>query len=180
VHQALLFRQLSDDVIFFSNARPLDGEEIEQLAARSISLTDGEVASVEIAGDRLVGVRMSDGTLVRREALAVSPRMTARAGCLGGLGLTTAEHPAVVGEHIPADPTGHADVPGVWVAGNVTDLTAHVGGAAAAGALAGAQINADLVIEETGRAVAACRDPFSPQSEASVCEQVTGDRRHGL
>src|SRR5215469_8162222 len=180
VHQALLFRQLSDDVMFFSNVRPLAGEEIEQLAARGISVMDGEVASMEIAGDRIVGVRMSDGTLVKRRVVAVSPRMTARAGFLGGLGLTTAEHPAAVGEHIPADPTGRTDVPGVWVAGNVTDLTAQVGGAAAAGALAAAHINADLVIDETRRAVAAYRDPFSPRSEASVCEQVTGDRRHGV
>ena len=51
-------------------------------------------------------------------------------------------------------PTGQTGVPGVWVAGNVTDLAAQVGGAAAAGALAGARINADLVAEETRQAVA--------------------------
>ena len=180
VHQALLFRQLSDDVTVFSNTWPLDGEEAEQLTARGMRVVDGEVGSIEIAGDRLVGVRMSDGTLVRREVLAVSPRMAARAGFLDGLGLTPVDHPAAVGEHIPADPTGRTDVPGVWVAGNVTDLMAHVGGAAAAGALAAAQINADLVVDETRRAVAAYRDPFSPRSEAIVCEQVIGDRRHGL
>jgi hypothetical protein len=45
----------------------------------------------------------------------------------------------------------------VWVAGNVTDLTAQVGAAAAAGAMAGAQINADLVDEETRAAVAELR-----------------------
>ena len=159
VHQALLFRQLSDDVTVFSNTGPLAGEEAEQLAARGISVVDGEVASIEIADDRLVGVRMSDGTLVKREVLAVAPRMAARADFLSGLGLTPAEHPAGLGQHIPADPTGRTDVPGVWVAGNVTDLTAHVGGAAAAGALAAAQINADLVVEETIRAVAADARP---------------------
>jgi thioredoxin reductase len=58
---------------------------------------------------------------------------------------------------VPADPTGRTDVPGVWVAGNVTDLTAQVGAAAAAGAMAGAQINADLVDEETRAAVAELR-----------------------
>jgi thioredoxin reductase len=177
VHQALLFRQLSDDVTFFSNTRPLAGEEAGQLAARGIGAVDGKVASVEIAGDRLVGVRMSDGTLVRREVLAVSPRMAARASLLAGLGLRPAEHPAAVGEYIPADPTGHTNVAGVWVAGNITDLTAHVGGAAAAGALAAAHINADLVAEETRRAVAAYRHPFSARSETSVSEQVMGDRR---
>jgi thioredoxin reductase len=180
VHQALLFRQLSNDVMFFPNTTPLAADEAEELAARDIRVVDGRVASVEIAGDRLAGLRMSDGMLVRREALAVSPRMVARAGFLAGLGLALAEHPAAIGEHIPADAAGRTDVPGVWVAGNVTDLTAHVGGAAAAGALAGAQINADLVADEAGRAVAAYRDPFSPRSEASLCEQVLGDRRHGL
>jgi hypothetical protein len=49
----------------------------------------------------------------------------------------------------------------VWVAGNVSDLSAHVGSAAAAGALAAAQINADLVVEEAEAAVAAYRDRFT-------------------
>ena len=47
----------------------------------------------------------------------------------------------------------------MWVAGNVTDLSAQVGAAAAAGAMAGAQVNYDLVVEDTARAVAASREP---------------------
>jgi hypothetical protein len=39
------------------------------------------------------------------------------------------------------------------VAGNVTDLSAQVGAAAAAGAATAAQINADLVEEDTQRAL---------------------------
>ena len=35
-----------------------------------------------------------------------------------------------VGEYIPSDETGRTDVPGVWVAGNFTDLVAQVGAAA--------------------------------------------------
>ncbi len=100
-----------------------------------------------------------DGTVVRREAVAVATRMVARAGFLDGLGLRAVEHPSGVGEYIPADPTGRTEVPGVWVAGNVTDLTAQVGAAAAAAATAAAQINADLVMEETQAAVAALRVP---------------------
>ncbi|MDQ1006279.1 thioredoxin reductase [Streptomyces sp. V4I23] len=181
VHQALLFRQWSDDVTFFSHTMPPPaGEEAEQLAARGIRVVEGEVASLEIADDRLVGVRLGDGTVVGREALAVSPRMVARAGFLTSLGLRPAAHPSGAGEHIPSDAAGRTEVPGVWAAGNVTDLVAQVGGAAAAGAAAAAQINADLVAEETRQAVAAHRDPFSPESEARVCEVVAGNRRHGL
>jgi thioredoxin reductase len=181
VHQALLFRQLSADVMFFAHIMaPPAGEEAEQLAARGISVVTGEVVSLEIAGDRLAGVRLRDGTVVAREALAVAPRMAARAGFLAGLGLRPAQHPSGAGEHIPADPSGRTEVPGVWVAGNVTDLAAQVGAAAAAGAMAGAQINADLVAEETRQAIAAYRDPFSAQAEARMCELAAGDRRHGL
>ena len=118
----------------------------------------GEVASLEIVGDRLVGVRLSDGTVVGREALAVSPRMTARDGLLTALGPRPAEHPSGVGEHIPSDATGRTDVPEVWIAGNVTDRAAQVGAAASAGAAAAAQINFDLAAEENRQAVAAYRD----------------------
>ena len=90
------------------------------------------------------------------------------------------EHPSGAGEYIPADPSGQTEVPGVWVAGNVTDLTAQVGAAAAGAATAAARINADLVMEETQAAVAAYREPFSAGSEARLCGAVAGDRRHGL
>ena len=158
VHQALLFRQLSDDVVYFSRASAPDGEEAEQLAARGITVVTGEVAALEITGDRLTGVRLADGRVVSRDAVAVAPPMTARAGFLAGLGLRPRPHPSGAGEYIPADPAGRTEVPGVWAAGNVTDLAAQVGAAAAAGAMAGAQINADLVAEETHLAVAGRRD----------------------
>ncbi|WP_420709916.1 NAD(P)/FAD-dependent oxidoreductase [Streptomyces sp. NRRL B-1347] len=159
VHQALLFRQLSDDVTFFTHtAAPLSDEDAERLAARGIRVVDGEVAGLEIAADRLVGVRLRDGTAVAREALAVSTRVVARAGFLSALGLRATEHPLGIGAYVSCDATGRTEVPGVWVAGNVTDLSAQVGGAAAAGAAAGAQINADLVTEDTRLAVEARRN----------------------
>lgn len=159
VHQALLFRQLTTDVTFFSHTLPPTAEQAEQLAARGITVVDGEVAAAEVVDDRLTGVRLRDGTMVRREAVVVATRMVARAGFLDGLGLRAIEHPSGVGEYVPADPTGQTEVPGVWVAGNVTDLTAQVGAAAAGAATAAARINADLVMEETQAAVAAVRVP---------------------
>ena len=55
------------------------------------------------------------------------------------------------------DPTGRTSVPGVWVAGNVTDLRAQVISAAAGGLNAAAMINMDLIEEETAAAVASYR-----------------------
>ncbi|MFC6428003.1 NAD(P)/FAD-dependent oxidoreductase [Nocardiopsis tropica] len=168
VHQALLFRQWSADVTYFSHtAQPLTDEQSEQFAARGICVVDGEVAALEVEEDRLTGVRLADGMVVGREAVAVSSRMVARAGFLADLGLRTEEHPMGVGTYVPAEPTGRTSVPGVWVAGNVTDPSAQVGSSAAAGAGAGAQINMDLVTEETRLAVEA-RDPFSAGVEAGA------------
>jgi len=181
VHQALLFRQWSADVTLFTHRAPApDPEPAERLAARGIAVVTGEVAALEVAGDRLTGVRLADGTVIAREVVAVAPRMVARAGLLESLGLRAVEHPSGAGEHVPADPTGRTEVAGVWVAGNVTDLSAQVGTAAAAAAFAAAQINLELVTEETDAAVAAYRDPFSAQAEARLAELAAGDRRHGL
>ena len=141
---------------------------------------DGAVAALEVADDRFVCVRLDDCTVISRDAVVVSPRMKARAAYLALIGLRPVEHPSGAGEHIPTDAIGRTNVPGVWAAGNVTDLVAQVGSSAAAGAAAGAQINADLVAEETREAVSAFRDPFSAESEARVCDQVMGERRHGL
>lgn len=158
LHQALLFRQLSADVTYFAHTvEPPAGDAAEQLDALGVRVVTGEVAGLEVAGDRLAGVRLADGTVVPRQALAVATRMVARAGLLADLGLRAVEHPSGMGEHIPADATGRTDVPGVWVAGNVTDMTAQVHAASSAGAMAGAQINADLAAEDARRAVAARR-----------------------
>ncbi|MFE3541920.1 NAD(P)/FAD-dependent oxidoreductase [Nocardia sp. NPDC059177] len=158
VHQALLFSQLSDDIVFLAHtADPLSPEDAEKLAARGIRIVEGEVAEV-LATDRITGVRLADGTVVDRDALVVAPRMNTRATFLADLGLTPEPHPFGMGDHIPADPVGRTSVPGVWIAGNATDPSAQVGAAAAAGAMAGAQINAELVMADTARAVAARSD----------------------
>jgi thioredoxin reductase len=167
VHQALLFRQLTADLTLFLHTapRPTD-EEAEQLAARGIAVVEGEVASLEVQEDRLTGVRLQNGEVIPRSAVVVGPRFAARAGMLAGLGLETTEHPSGMGEHVESDATGLTAVPGVWVAGNVTDPTAQVLASASAGVMAGAVINADLVAEDTREAVAAHQD--RPSSTATA------------
>jgi thioredoxin reductase len=155
LHQALLFRQLTDDVVVFANGTALGDEERTQLAARGIQVVAGPVAALEVKQDRLTGVKLADGTVIGRDVLAIAPRGSVPAGFLSAIGLPPVPHPAGLGEYIPSGLAGQTDVPGVWVAGNVTDPTAQVGSSAAAGALAGAHINADLVAEETREAVAA-------------------------
>ncbi|MFC7480956.1 SAM-dependent methyltransferase [Luedemannella flava] len=105
---------------------------------------------------RSSGVRLDGGAVVALDALVVAPRFVARSAVLAGLGLEPEElvvDGRVVGSRIPSGMGGATAVPGVWVAGNITDLMGTVISSAAAGTLAGAAINGDLVAEETDVAV---------------------------
>lgn len=157
IHHALLFRQLSDDLIYFAGATELDAETRARFAARNIAVVEGAVHEVVTAEDgTLTGVRMTDGRVVARRVLAVATYMQARTAGLEGLGLPT-EDLENMGRRFASGMAGTTDVPGVWVAGNATDLAAQVGAAAAAGALAGAHINAVLATADTDAALAAAQ-----------------------
>ncbi|HEY5846478.1 MAG TPA: NAD(P)/FAD-dependent oxidoreductase [Microlunatus sp.] len=168
LHQVLMFRQLTADVSLL----PISGfvpseEQLEQLAALSVPIREREVVQVELGAQGLTGVRLADRSLVPLDALVVAPRCFARAELLGPLGLEAGDvrvGEVLVGTQVEADPTGATAVPGVWVAGNVANAMAHVATSSAAGVAAGAAINADLIAEDTGRAVQAYRDAADPSA----------------
>jgi len=160
-HQALLFRQWSSDVTLFlhTGPEPTD-EQSEQLAARDIAVVDGEVTGLQVTDDRLTGLQLAGGQVIGCRAVVVAPRVAARAEVLTGLGLGTTDLEIdgyVFGSHVAADAKGATSIPGVWVAGNVTDPLAQVISSAAAGLNAAAAINGDLVAEDTADAVTARR-----------------------
>ena len=192
LHQVMLFGQLTDDVVYFQHTAPdPTDEQVEQLAALGVDWVVGEVAAVQTSGDVLSGVRMVDGRVVARQALAISTTLEARQDLLSDLGLATTEFKfgeVVAGHLLPADATGLTATPGVWAAGNVVAPMAQVITSAAAGSGVGAAIHLDLISEDTDVAVTALRarraprgpDMFSAEMEAENCERVLGDRRHGL
>lgn len=158
VHHALLFRQLTDDLIYFTRGTDLDEDTRARFTARGIRVVDTPVSEVVTAQDGgIAGVRLSDDRLVPRRVLAVATTMQARTDGLDELGLPMQELPGGMGRHFATGKAGATDVPGVWVAGNATDLAAQVGASAAAGALAGAHMNADLAAADTEAALAATR-----------------------
>ena len=158
VHQAQLFRQWSADVTLLLNGQPEPtGEQLELLAARGIPVVRGAVAALVVQDDALTGVALSDGRVHPVEALVVAPTFTARAGLLLDLGLELTDHPMGVGTFVAVDATGATSLPGVWAAGNVSNLTAQVITSAAEGLWAGAQINSSLIGEDERAALEAYR-----------------------
>ncbi|KNE84327.1 MULTISPECIES: NAD(P)/FAD-dependent oxidoreductase [Streptomyces] len=158
VHHALLFRQLTDDLVYFTRGTELDEGTRARLAARGVRVVDTPVTEVVTGGDGgITGVRLSDGQVVPRRVLAVVTTLLARTEGLEELALPTRDLPGGMGRHIAGGTAGATEVPGVWVAGNATEPMAQVGASAAAGALAGAHMNADLAAADTEAALAAAR-----------------------
>ena len=157
IHHALLFRQLTEDLVYFTPGTDLDEDTRARFAARGIRVIDTPVAEVESDDNGITGVRLADGQVVPRRVLAVATTMLARSDGLDGLRLPMEELPGGMGCRFATGVAGTTEVPGVWVAGNATDLTAQVGASAAAGALAGARMNADLAIADTSAALAAAQ-----------------------
>lgn len=154
-HQALLFSQWSDHVALLTHTAPDPSpEDAAKLDARGVTVVTGKVREVTARDGRLTGVVLADGTAVPLDAVAVATTMRARADAVGQLGLEVVPHPSGLGEHLVADATGRTSVPGVWVAGNATNLTAQVSTAAAEGTWAAAQLTLDLVEADTAAAVA--------------------------
>ncbi|WP_088317060.1 methyltransferase domain-containing protein [Kineosporia sp. R_H_3] len=181
VHQAQLWRQLTPHVLLLTHTTGAPDEATaEMLAARQVLPVDGEVVEVLTTDDALTGVRLASGEVVDLEVLVVAPTFSARADVLAGLGLA-AEPLEVLGHVVATQVPGGADgapaAPGVWVAGNVTAAMAQVVSAAAAGLMAGAAINADLVAEDTRQAVEAYRHAAATMFEAPAWEERYGTSR---
>ncbi|WP_238580897.1 NAD(P)/FAD-dependent oxidoreductase [Streptomonospora alba] len=158
VHHTLLFRQLTEDLVYFTRGTALDENTRARFAARNIRVVDTPVKGVEKAADGgVAGVRLADGAFTARRVLAVATRMQARTEGLAGLELPMEDLPEDTGRRFASGMAGTTDVPGVWVAGNATDLSAQLGASAAAGALAASHINSVLAAADTDAALAATR-----------------------
>ncbi|WP_135459751.1 NAD(P)/FAD-dependent oxidoreductase [Mycobacterium sp. DL99] len=159
---AQLFRQLTEDLVYFTRGTELDEDTRARFAARGIRVVDTPVAEIRSDETGITGVRLTDGQVVPRRVVSVLTWMQARTDGLDGLRLPMADLPGGMGRGLVTGMAGTTDVPGVWVAGNATDLAAQVGAAAAAGALAASHMNADLAIADTNAALVAVRSRTPP------------------
>ena len=154
VPQALTVSQWSKDVTLFLHTvaeSQLTDDDLRRLAAAGVAVVPGEVAEMVVEGDRLTGVRLTDGTTHPREAVFVAPRAIPQTGLLEKLGAELQETP--FGAYPVVDPTGLTTVPGVWAVGNAMGFAEQVVNAASAGYRAGATINGDLLMADLDAAV---------------------------
>jgi thioredoxin reductase len=148
IRYAQIVRQWAADVVFFAPTETLTNADRSQLVARAIGVVEGAVRRVLVEDDRLCGVELDDGRIVRRAALFVPPRFVPNNDVLVGLGCDLGADGWMV-----TGTAGQTSVPGVWVAGNVANPRAQLITAAGEGSAAAIAINADLVDEDVRIAV---------------------------
>jgi len=165
IGQALLFRQLTEDLTYFSHGTDLDKDSRARFTARGIRIIDTPVTAVVNDEDgALAWVRLADCQMVPRRVLAVGTQTQARTQGLEDLTLPMQDLPNM-GRGFASGMAGTTEVPGVWVAGNATDPAAQVGASAAAGALAAANINSALAIADTDAALHGDRTSSKPSEQ---------------
>ena len=151
--RAQMFRNLSDDVtlVVHDGVAPSEDEQA-RLATLGVAIVDGPALEVVVADDHVTGLRLANGEVLPAAAIVAGGQMVARSTVLQSLGLEPVDHPMGMGASFEADGDGRTTVPGLWVAGNVTDIRASVVHAAAGGFTAAVAINADLLATDVERA----------------------------
>ncbi|MFC5434482.1 FAD-dependent oxidoreductase [Microbacterium suwonense] len=157
IHQAILFRQLSNRVTLFLHEAPEPTEQQSaMLAAAGIPVVRGRIEKLVVEGAEMRAVRLESGESFDMDAAVVAPHTHARTGLFESIGGTAEQTP--FGTQIPADPRGETAVPGVWVAGSGGQLTAMVSVSSASGVTTGSAVHGDLVMADLDRMVRSRHD----------------------
>lgn len=130
LHMAKMIRIWSDDLVVFTNGRPIDPEDLRALQADGIPVETASIERLVHDDGALQSVSLDDGRSIPREAgflgevhFAAGTDLPAR------LGVGTAVHPMIAVEHFEADEFGKTSVEGIYVVG---DLKRVFGGITAA------------------------------------------------
>ncbi|QIK63718.1 NAD(P)/FAD-dependent oxidoreductase [Leucobacter viscericola] len=147
VHQAKLVRQLSENVVLFTEGLSgFDEATARALQHRGITLESEHATEILGEDGRVRAVRTASGREIPVDAIFTAGTLVPHDGFLAELGLDRTDGP--LGSFVTVDPTGRTSHPRIWAAGNVVTPTATVPLVMGAGMLAGAAVNGALVEEE--------------------------------
>ncbi|WP_296949124.1 NAD(P)/FAD-dependent oxidoreductase [uncultured Massilia sp.] len=142
LHQALLVPEWAGSTVLFTNgALELEAQQLEQFAARGVTVEREPVVEVFGAG---ASVRLRDGRTVELDGLFIATRI-AQDPLVERLGCVTAEGP--MGPVIQTDDFKTTSVPGLFACGDAARMMASLSLAIADGALAGIGAHRSLVFD---------------------------------
>lgn len=140
--QALLLRQWSANLVVFTNGvGRVTADEEQRLRGVGVALERRPIEDLVGERDVLTGVRLTDGTVIARQAGFIRPRYSLALGYAAELGLATD-----ASGFLAVDPSGRCSVRGVYAAGDAAAPgPQQLIVAAGAGALAAAALLRDSI-----------------------------------
>lgn len=148
VEAALAMLAWSDDVVLFTDGRPLAGEDRKRCEALGVAVRDERVVRLDGRDGRLERVVLEGGAAVPRTALFLVAGQREQSDLAKGLGCEINADGVIV-----ADEHSVTSVPGVYVAGDASIGEQLVVVAAAQGAIAATKIHASLWEEDLRRRI---------------------------
>ena len=137
---ARLLRQWTEDLVLCTDGESLPDKWAHFLAALGITVREERIEALEGSNGCLSAIRFRDGAFLQRRALFFTTGQHPRSPLLEGLGCTYDDKGGLA-----CDPDGKTDIPGVFVAGDVSRDVQLAIIAAAEGARAGLAINRYLI-----------------------------------
>lgn len=143
-HTSKLLMGITSDIIIFTNGKKfLNFDDKKILDAHNIEIIEDPVEALVMEGERLKGIRLTDGSVIDRQALFIKPETRVRSDFGLRLGCKLGENGTY-----EIDENCKSCVRGVFIAGDVSSKMHSVLLACAEGSKAGLNLNLELLEDE--------------------------------
>jgi thioredoxin reductase len=151
VHQALLLRGWSDDIVVLTNGpAELTVDDRARLAAADVSIDERPVAELISEKGELAAVVFRDGDRLQRRGLLVATTLHQRSSLADELGADQGNATPVAADPVDVDALMRTTSVGVFAAGDLSAHMPQVAAAIAAGSFAATAVVQSLLADEYG------------------------------
>lgn len=144
-HQAALIPDWGTTTLFTQGQFLPQGEVLEHLLARDVTIEETPIVQVVGDGERLELVRLKDGRELPLEGLYIGPQVTPNSPLISMLDLELQETP--MGTIVKVDDFKESSVKGVFVAGDLSNPMQSGTFAIASGTMAGVAVHRSLIFD---------------------------------
>lgn len=130
----------SNDLAVFTNGTPRPEEETAELKRRGIPVYDAPIREIASQEGETAAILLEDGSTIPRTAIFFVPKLAPGSDLPVTLDCAVNEFGSMI-----VDEFGRSDIPGVFGAGDGASQKYQVAAAVAAGSMAGAGINTELL-----------------------------------
>jgi thioredoxin reductase len=152
IHQALLLRGWTDDIVLLTDGpAEFSEEERARLTAADVSIDERHVAELSSEEGELAAVVFDGGGRLPRRGLLVASTLHQRSSLADELGATVGNATPIAADPVDVDALMRTMSVGVFAAGDVSATMPQVASAIAAGSLAATAVVQSLLADDYGQ-----------------------------